>query len=99
MISTVTEQEAPKDSSCLRCPHEYSQFQSPFASAGRHWRYYGDDHAVGGVRTAPRRVPGVLIASLRGAGRPTGHVNGFLRTVPRLGAVRLKGATPCMPGL
>ncbi len=34
----------------------------------------------------------VMIAGLRGLGLPAGYVSGFLRTVPRPGAVRLAGA-------
>lgn len=34
----------------------------------------------------------VMIAGLRGFGVPAGYVSGFLRTVPRPGAVRLSGA-------
>jgi transglutaminase-like putative cysteine protease len=34
----------------------------------------------------------VMIAGLRGIGLPAGYVSGFLRTVPRPGAVRLEGA-------
>ncbi len=34
----------------------------------------------------------VMIAGLRGIGLPAGYVSGFLRTVPRPGAVRLSGA-------
>ena len=34
----------------------------------------------------------IMIAGLRGFGLPTAYVSGFLRTVPRAGAVRLAGA-------
>lgn len=34
----------------------------------------------------------IMIAGLRGIGLPAGYVSGFLRTVPRPGAVRLAGA-------
>jgi transglutaminase-like putative cysteine protease len=34
----------------------------------------------------------IMIAGLRGLGLPAGYVSGFLRTVPRPGAVRLEGA-------
>jgi transglutaminase-like putative cysteine protease len=34
----------------------------------------------------------VMIAGLRGIGLPAGYVSGFLRTVPRPGAMRLEGA-------
>jgi len=34
----------------------------------------------------------IMIAGLRGLGLPAGYVSGFLRTVPRPGAVRLAGA-------